>query len=65
MMLFNTHFAPAPAATQGVHNQGTDVCLDIAAVAGGRKKKENKKKFGKMTGWKAASRTCSNQRAVW
>lgn len=63
-MLFNTHFAAAPVATQGVHNQGPDVCLDIATLGGGRKKKENQKKFGKTTGWKAANRTCSNPRAV-
>lgn len=49
-MLFNTHFAAAPVATQGVHNQGPDVCLDIATLGGGRKKKENQKKFGKTTG---------------
>lgn len=34
-------------ATQGVHNQGTDVCLDSATVAGGRKKKENQKSSGR------------------
>lgn len=50
MMLVYTHFAAAPVATQGVHNQGPDVCLDIAAVGGGReKRKENQKKFGKRT----------------
>lgn len=64
MMLFNTHFAPAPVATQGVHNQGPDVRLDIATVGGGRRKKENQKKFGKRSDWKAANRTCSSPRAV-
>lgn len=51
IMLFDTHFAPAPVATQGVHNQGPDVCLDIATVGEDRKKEEKKTKklFGKAT----------------
>lgn len=66
MMLFDTHFAPAPVATQGVHNQGPDVCLDIATVGEDRKKEEKKTKklFGKATDWKAENRTCSSPRAV-